>query len=337
MLTIVPPRFDLSDPKTLILDLANPKPKDVVALDEAVQADAKGRPDLGPLPVKTGWNEITPTIALDLLRRNRPGANRPLEPQTVNYYALQMVHGQWKKTGQPILIDNSGHLADGQHRLYACLISGAAFETYVVSEIEVIPHLFAYIDNSKPRTAATALQTMGLNGTSGVIVKVIKLAEEVRLGVYDSAGLAKLPRLTPAEVLDLAANYPNAQMAARAAVTDWASVDDFLGGRRKDIVAYLGMRIADIYDADVADDFFHEIMDHDETTPDGPISDLHRVIERDNKKTKPLLKREHHLAAMILAFNAWKKGETLGKRWMQAVDEDLPRLVEPTPDEEEAA
>jgi hypothetical protein len=336
MLDSAQPRFDLSVPESLILDTDNPKPKDVIALNELFQTDVKNRPDLGPLPVVTGWNEITPVKAIELLRRNLPGANRKLDPQTVNYYALQMVHGLWKETGQPILVDSNGRLVDGQHRLYAMITTGSTIRTYVVTEIDSIPNLFAYIDNCRSRSAATALQTAGLNGTSAVIVKIMKLAEEVRLGVFDSSGIAKLPRLTPVENIELAANYPNVQMAARAAVTDWESVDSFLGGRRKDVVGYLGMRIIDLHGAEVADDFFDLIMDPADLPAGHPVAELHKVIEKDNKKEKPLLKREHQLAALTLAFNAWIKNETLEKRWMQGAHEDMPRLVEPQSEEEPA-
>jgi hypothetical protein len=203
----------------------------------------------------------------------------------------------------------------------------------------VIPHLFAYIDNSRPRTAATALQTSGYNGVAAIIVKVIKLAEEVRLGRYDSSGISKLPRLTPAETLDLAAHYPNAQMAARSAVTDWDGVDDLLGGRRTEIVAYLGMQISDLHGADVADDFYEEVTNPEERD-DNPVLALRKAIEQDNKKQKPMMKRQHHLAALILTFNAWHKNEALGKRWMQLVTDDMPRVDAPVstpPEEEEAA
>ena len=173
------PTFDLSKPETLILDLEHFKPKEVIALVEAFEADAKANPTLGPLPVVTGWNEITPAIAVDILRRNRPGANRKVDPATVNYYALQMAQAEWKATGQPVLIDNAGRLVDAQHRMYAIVISGATIKSFVVTDVEAIPNLFAYIDNSRPRNAATALQTAGFNGAASLIARVFKLAEEV--------------------------------------------------------------------------------------------------------------------------------------------------------------
>ena len=38
-------------------------------------------------------------------------------------------------------------LLDGQHRLWAILLSGTAITTFVVTNLPAHPHLFAYIDN----------------------------------------------------------------------------------------------------------------------------------------------------------------------------------------------
>jgi hypothetical protein len=329
------PEFNLADPTTLQLDLDNPKPKDVLALVEAFEADARTNPDLGAVPVVTGWIEITPALAVSLLRRNRPGANRKVDPATVFYYANQMAHGQWQATGQPILIDAEGKLQDGQHRLLAVLISSTTTKSFVVTDIAPIPNLFAYIDNSRPRTAATALQTAGYNGVASAITKVVTIGEQVRLGVFNPTGITKLPRLSPIDMLGLIGNYPNAQKAARSAASDWEPVVAYIGGR-KDIVGYLGMRITDLHSEELADDFFGEIVDNTERAPDHPIAALRKEIDKDRKAEKPL-KKHHMLAALIKAFNAWRKGESLGRRWMLQVNEDFPTLDGPDPEVEEAA
>jgi hypothetical protein len=321
------PAFDLNDPATLVLDLANPKPKEVLALVGTFEEAMAANPDLGVLPVITGWNEITPAKAVNLLLRNRPGANRKIDPGTVFYYANQMANAKWKATGQPVLVDANGVLQDSQHRLFAGLISGATFRTYVVTEIEPIEGLFAYIDNGRGRTAATALQTAGLNGVSPVIVKVIKIGEEIRNGVYNpSSGLTKLPRLSPADVLELAHHYPNARKAARSASSDWEEAVTILGDR-KDIVAWLGMRITDLHGEEKADEFFEEIAASlDGRAPDDPILALRKLAEKDLRAEKAM-KSRNMLAATIKVFNAWYTGQPLGRRWTLLVDEDFPAIA----------
>jgi len=201
--------------------------------------------------------------------------------------------------------------------------SGATINSYVIVDIENQPGLFAYIDNAATRTPAAALQTAGFNGVASVIVKVIKFAEEVRQGVYDTSGLDQLQRLSPAEILSLAKNYPNAQRASRSAASDWSDASEYLSGR-KDIVAYVGMRIIDQHGEDVADDFFHEITNTGDGTPEQILA-LRTVVDKDLRSDKPM--KRHHTAAMLIkVFNAWHRQESLGRRWMMMVNEDFPVL-----------
>jgi hypothetical protein len=336
-MTNVPSRqaFDLNNPSTLALDLGHPKAKDVLALVEAFEETMRAHPVAGALPVVTGWNDVTPAIAIQLLLRNLPGANRKVDPATVFYYASQMVAGEWKATGQPMLIDSNGRLVDAQHRLYAIVISGMTIKSFIVTDVEPIPGLFAYIDNARPRTAATALQTSGLNGVSPIIVKVVKIAEEVRNGVYNPTGGSKLSRQSPAQVLALSHAYPNAQKAARSAASDWEEAVTYLNGR-KEVVAYMGMRIIDLFGEDKADDFFEEIVDSSERPADSPIAAFRKLIDKDRRDEKPM-KKHHVLAAMIKVFNAWNSGEALGRRWMLQVNEEFPVLTAPPAAETETA
>lgn len=315
--------FDLSSPDSLRLDLANPKPKEVLALVEAIEAHVKANPDLGRLPVKTGWHEITPALAVELICRNRPGANRRVDPGTVFYYANQMARGEWQATGQPIIFNDEGALVDAQHRLLGGIIAGASFRSFVVTDVKAIPNLFAYIDNSRARNGATALQTAGFNGVAPLIVKVVRIGEDVRHGVYSpSTGLSRLPRLSPPEMLALIKDYPNAQKASRSASSDWSTAVDFIG--RKDVVAYFGMRLIDLYGEEFADDFFEELVDTSKELPvDHPIGALRKLVEKNNRDAKPM-KRQYLLAALIKSCNAWQKGEQLGRRWMLQVNEDFP-------------
>jgi hypothetical protein len=69
--------FDLSDPSTMVLDLDNPKLKDVFALDQAFVAEIRRHPPepLG-LRLSNGWQDITPELAVRMLMHNVPGRNR---------------------------------------------------------------------------------------------------------------------------------------------------------------------------------------------------------------------------------------------------------------------
>lgn len=321
------PAYDLADPTTLTLDLTNAKPKEVLALQKAFNEVIRTNPDLGPLPVHEGWNEITPAIATNLLLRNPPGANRWLNGTKAIYLANQMANNDWKATGQPILTDTDEKLADAQHRLYGVIISGAIIRSYVVTGVE--PGLFAYIDNTTGRSAKDALQTAGFNGVAAVIVNIVKFAEKVRRGLFDrSSGVSSVPPFSPADVMRLSRNYPNIEMAARSASSDWENVTELLYNR-KDVVGYVGMRIIDEHDDDIANTFFEDILHTSDGASEYAVA-FHKEIEKDAAKDKPMLK-QHSAAMLIKVFNAWLLQENLGRRWMPTVTEDFPAVEKSEP------
>jgi len=83
------------------------------------------------LDSRSGIYEITPAIAEGLLEQPG-GRNRPLKKATVIRYAARMSRGQWRVSGEPILVGVKGNLLDGQHRLCACVEAGKPFTTTVL-------------------------------------------------------------------------------------------------------------------------------------------------------------------------------------------------------------
>src|SRR5215467_2052762 len=77
------------------------------------------------LDLTNGWKTITPEIAEGMLLRNPLAANRKPTLSTIQYYARQMLKGDWKKTGQALIFTRKGKLVDAGHRLWACYLSGA--------------------------------------------------------------------------------------------------------------------------------------------------------------------------------------------------------------------
>ena len=199
----------------------------MIALVEVFTEAMKANPDLGPLPVHTGWTEITPAKGINLLMRNLPGANRKVDPNTVIYYANQMEQCDWKATGQPILVDANGRLLDAQHRLLAGLISGMTFKSYVVTEIERTRSC-SRTSTMRGRVPLRRRCRLPASWLSPIIVRMIKVAEEVKYGVYNPGGATKLARMSPATILRLSRHYPNAQKAARSAASDWAEAVESL-------------------------------------------------------------------------------------------------------------
>lgn len=79
---------------------------------------------------------ITPEIASKWLAMNLEN-NRPIQEKRIKDYANDMQRGQWRIDGNTIKFNRDGRLIDGQHRLCACVQSGATFETYVIRGLEL--------------------------------------------------------------------------------------------------------------------------------------------------------------------------------------------------------
>ena len=73
---------------------------------------------------------ITPDMARELLATS-PG-NRPIRPHYVRILSIAMKRGDWLVTSQGIGIDTEGRLRDAHHRLNACILADAPFQSTVV-------------------------------------------------------------------------------------------------------------------------------------------------------------------------------------------------------------
>lgn len=72
---------------------------------------------------------VGPDQAVKWLEANT--RNRPLDQKHVDYIASEMKAGRWKLTHESIAFDVNGVLQDGQHRLWAIVMSGCTVEMSV--------------------------------------------------------------------------------------------------------------------------------------------------------------------------------------------------------------
>ena len=96
---------------------------------------------------------ITPEMARKYLERNT--LNRPLSDKRINRYIREFQAGYWKVNGESIKFAKDGRILDGQHRLWACVLSGKSFRTDVRRNLD--PKVFATIDCGGMRSGADAL------------------------------------------------------------------------------------------------------------------------------------------------------------------------------------
>lgn len=73
---------------------------------------------------------VTPELAEVLLGRN--GVNRAIKEARVNDYANDILAGNWKVNGEPLIVSTEGMLIDGQHRCTAVIQTMTATDMLMV-------------------------------------------------------------------------------------------------------------------------------------------------------------------------------------------------------------
>lgn len=107
---------------------------------------------------------ITPDLARLWLKKNVK--NRAISNKHVETLANELVHGNWKLNGETIKFNLRGELLDGQHRLHACILSGVAFNSYIITDID--NDAFDTIDVGSKRTSGAILGMYGVKNYNNV-------------------------------------------------------------------------------------------------------------------------------------------------------------------------
>jgi hypothetical protein len=277
-----------------------------------------------PLSLQSGWHRIDQQLAENLLRRNR--GNRKVSLATVLKYAQRMLADDWRKTGQPILINIMGQLEDAQHRLWACYFSGQSFDSYIVADVPIQDDLFAYLDDGKPRSAADALYTSGNNGQSPSIAAAIRIAWR-----YDHEALRVIKQpsiraMTNMESLDYGRKHPGINRAAHVLAGTYGRASQVIGS--KGIAVFVAWKILEIYGSDVLDEFLVPLGSGANLDEGNPILALrNRLLMESEEKLKVAQK----LALVIKGFNLHRASAVVGRRGLFVRDnEKFPRFEEQT-------
>lgn len=257
---------------------------------------------------KSGWYTITPQMAEAALTRS--AGNREVVLGQVRAYALDMVADDWKKTGEAIVFNERGELNDGQHRLWACYLSGQSFECYVVVDAPVVKNLFAYYDSGKNRSAADALHTAGLNGLGRVHAKAIDLLiryEHDKLGPIKSI---RFPKRTTREVLAFALEHPEYLRAVDRMFGQFPDAVRVIGN--KEAAAAFAWLVIRSYDDAVVERFLRSLGSGAMLNEDDPILALRAVLTIPTEDGRPM-KNRTRLALLTKAFMMSVAGQAMNR------------------------
>lgn len=310
------------------LDIATATAQQFTEIVDAFEQSTKALGEnLPALPfTKNGWYSADEQMMEAALRRNRPGANRKLAFSTVQYYLAQMNRGAWSKTGQPLIFNVAGDFNDGQHRAWAAYLGRVKFDTYVIIDAPVIKNVFAYIDNVKPRTPASALQTAKFNGLSSLISQTIQIASNYDIGAYTCYKKKHVHRMAPIQYLDYADQHRGIKAAVRLVVADHKDAIELIG--HKDLTTFVGYKIISLFGEETCERFLEEVAYPNEAYSDNDAVRALRVFLAKQAKTEDPQPKHIVLALVIKAFNAWVVGTPL-KRVAVHTDDPFPQFVEP--------
>ncbi len=100
---------------------------------------------------------VGPDQAIKWLESNT--RNRPLDQKHVDYLAAEMKAGRWKLTHVGLAFDINEVLQDGQHRLWAIVLSGCTVEMSVT--FNTPEDCIQYVDGGKKRMAHERMHLSG--------------------------------------------------------------------------------------------------------------------------------------------------------------------------------
>lgn len=240
---------------------------------------------------------LTPEVAAELLTKVLP-RQRKVRKGNVATMIADIKEGRWKFNGEPIIIDASGHMIDGQHRCHACVDSGIPIDVLIISGIPETVGVYESIDNGVIRTGHDALKDVVVNALNVSTVLNYLHRYHAYGRISPSAGSR---RVSGPHLAELFARYPGVEDSVRAA------------SRAKSVVTWSGTAAFCHYlmasvDREDADRFFDLVASGENMRKGDPVYAFRQycIVNRGRIQIFELCAH-----AMLKAWNAWRKGQQI--------------------------
>lgn len=256
------------------------------------------------------YETITPEVAKEILKGNTH--NRKMRKSTMYAYLSDMQSGHWcqlQDLVEPIYISKDGTLLNGQHRLTALVTGNITVKMYVVRDCN--PEIYKYLDGGEKRRAADQLpewvkNKAGVSSLARFIVAAVDYGASIQsaLGGKTTGGWG---RVTRSEVID----YVEANNEILQEIfNEGAKASMSLIGTRRTAVMIPGFIARYIGMGEEYKKFAAELSD--------PVSYVDSVqickgtIQRMVMKSKGSLSDTYIIGTMLMAFDAYYSGKTVG-------------------------
>jgi hypothetical protein len=236
--------------------------------------------------------KITPEIAAAMLEGNNE--NRRPSRNVVAQLASDMRSGNWKKTGQPIIIAEDGQLNDGQHRLLAVVQSGITVEMMVVRGASRESR--DAIDTGRPRGAGDILQMFHIpDGHHVAALALIVMS-------YERSGRKRLGDKNVVSKADVIIRSQTDKRLLMAAKVGW-TLRHLMTRKQGAFGRYV------IPDGPVSDEFFARLSDGVSLAPGHPALSLRQWFMRLGRKAPDA----QAIEALLRAWSAFRDGRDLSR------------------------
>lgn len=235
---------------------------------------------------------ITPALAQQMLTEKNV-LNRPIRDKHVAALAKDMAEGRWKVNGDTICLGKT-RLIDGQHRLWAVVMSEVTIQSFVVEGLD--DDVFDTKDVGRRRTAADTLAVRGeknIHRLSAALVMVDK---------YMTGRADISVAYSNEEVSALLDKYPGMRDCIQSSI----KVSGLLPGSVVDACYYLFSQV----DRALADDFIEKLKRGSGLVEGDPWYTLRERLLQ-NSLAKAKLSKPYLFAICIKAWNAKRTGHKL--------------------------
>lgn len=242
---------------------------------------------------------LTPELATVLLERNPE--NRNVKPDKVNDFVTDILSGNWKVNGEPLIISSDGKLNDGQHRCLAVIQSKTPITVMFVFGVDRDSR--DTLDQGVNRSPGDYLAIHGYTDVA-VLAAVSRMVWQWRkFGVISGGRRRMAPTRT--ELVHVAIQNPAIGKSIR--FVDRASASRNFGS--KSAIAFAHFAFRSISGDTNANYFMDALIDGADLKRTDPILYVRNRLIAERK----LLSTAEKVELLFRAWNAHRLGEDRGK------------------------
>lgn len=240
---------------------------------------------------------ITPAGAEALLSRN--SNNRTLRVRKVDRLVQSLEEGKWYLSNDAITFDRNSVLANGQHRLAACVASGRVIEVLFYTGAD--PELRQIIDTGTKRTFADALVMNGLTGYSHAVAAATNLHYRYthrQLAMTGAGAIGFYDRPNHDVLISYLDEHPEIITSAPEGMATYLALRSF-----SQTAATTFISVTRQIDPELSDEFIEKLKSGIGLTEFEPVTALRQLFE--NSQNRPDAMRRRSEWALAAAVKAW--------------------------------